>query len=214
MSFVTVTAKKAFVEAVLEEQAQVRAAQAAEVERRVAAEIARLRDAAEARGRAEGHEAREAELAETAAALDAAVAAVRDMAGQLAAPLARKEQEVGDLVMELAFLLARHMLGGAPGDKKSLQRLLTKMLAEASQERGPRQNILVRVNPVDHARLAGAFEGADVNLLADGAITAGGAKLEIFAADGDPLDQVEWDATIEGRAAAMRAALMLPEAGA
>ncbi|HYP63660.1 MAG TPA: hypothetical protein VEQ16_07215, partial [Acidocella sp.] len=47
-------------------------------------------------------------------------------------------------------------------------------------------------------------------LVADEKITPGGAVVEIITQDGDPVDKVEWDATLQGRLATIRTALGLP----
>ena len=49
------------------------------------------------------------------------------------------------------------------------------------------------------------------HLLPDAQITRGGTIVELIAAGGDPIDKIEWDATIESRLATVRAALGLDQ---
>jgi flagellar biosynthesis/type III secretory pathway protein FliH len=213
MSFVIRSRGKDFVQAVLAQDAASIAAQEAEISRRVRVEVNRLRTQAEAAGRAQGEaEAREA-MAPDAAALKTAIAALGAAWTQFAAPLAQKEHDLADLVTELSFLLARHITGvEAQTNPASLHGLVTRLIAEAAAERGPRQSLLLRLNPADHAHLSPLIPSETANLLADEKITQGGALVEIITPDGDPIDKIEWDATLTGRFTAIRDALSLPDA--
>lgn len=217
MSFVTVTRSrgKAFVQAVLAHDAASIAAQEAEISRRVRAEVNRLRMQAEAEGRAQGEsEARNA-LAPDAAALKTSIAALSEAWNQLAAPLAQKEHELAALVTELSFLLARHITGvEATTNPAGLQGLVTRLIAEAAAERGPRQTLLLRLNPADHAHLAPFIPAETAQLLADESIAQGGACIEIITPEGDPIDKIEWDATLKGRFTAIGDAISLPGSAA
>jgi flagellar biosynthesis/type III secretory pathway protein FliH len=212
MSFVTRSRGKDFVQAVLAQDAAIIAAQEAEISRRVRVEVTRQRAQAEAAGRAQGEaEAREA-MAPDAAALKTAIAALGAAWAQLAAPLAQKEHDLAGLVTELSFLLARHITGTeVQTNPASLQGLVTRLITEAAAERGPRQSLLLRLNPADHAHLSPLIPAGTANLLADEKIAQGGALVEIIAPDGDPIDKIEWDATLKGRFTAIRDALSLPD---
>jgi flagellar assembly protein FliH len=182
----------------------------AEIAREVAAEVARLRARAEAEGRAQGEAEARVALEAEAQALRQAVAALTDSARQLAAPLADKELDLADLVMDLAFELARHVIGvEVASSPASLRTLVTRLIQEAAIERGPKQSIVVRLNPEDHAVIEPMLMADNAHLLADSAIAQGGALVEIIAPNGDPIDKTEWDATIDSRMATMRAALAL-----
>ncbi len=188
-------------------------AAAEEVERRVGAEIALLRAAAEAEGRAVGEAAgHEAARAETASRAAPAIGALRAVLEQLDAPLRTREQEVAALVTDLAFELARHIVGvEVKADAASLRQLVERLLQEAAAERTPRQRIVVRLNPADHAVLEPLVQLEHGALRADPGLSRGGAMVELIAPEGDPLDRIEWDASLEARLAAMRAALGLRE---
>jgi flagellar assembly protein FliH len=183
----------------------------AEIAQQVQREVARLRAQAEAEGHAEGaEEGHRAAQAQAAAALESAVAALREAWTQLAAPLARKEHDLAELVTELSFALARHMVGvEVNANAESLETLVAQLIREAASERGPRQSIVVRLNPADHALLQPVTQIEEVHLLSDAAISRGGALVEIIAPDGDPVDKIEWDATIETRIASIQEALAL-----
>jgi flagellar assembly protein FliH len=177
----------------------------------VAATVARLRVQAEAEGRASGAAAgRQAAQAEASASLATAITALREAWSQLAAPLAQKEQDLAELVTDLSFELARHIVGvEVSANPDSLKALVAKLILEAAAERQPRQSIVVRLNPADHAVLTPVIELSDGHLMADTAIARGGAIVEIVAPSGDPNDKIEWDATIGARIENIRAALAL-----
>ncbi len=217
MSFVVVSRQrhKNFVQAVLSQDSAALAEQEAELNRRVRQEVARQRTRLEAEARAQAQQAAQATLAPELAALQTATAVLQSAAAQLTAPLAQKEQDLAALVTELGFLLARHILGvEAASHPAGLQNLVAKLLAEATLARGPRQRLLLRVNPADQAHLASHVPPEAADLLADECISQGGVRLELATPDGDPLDRVEWDATLESRLDAIRTALSTTGGGA
>nr|WP_246344177.1 FliH/SctL family protein [Acidocella aromatica] len=145
-------------------------------------------------------------------ALASAETALQTAAAQLSEPLAKKERDLAGLVTELAFLLARHIIGAEAGSNiEGLHILVTTLLEEAAAERGPRQTLQLRLNPADHAQIAPLIETQTVQLIADEKIAPGGAVAELSSPEGDPLNKIEWDATLQGRADAIRDALGLPE---
>jgi flagellar biosynthesis/type III secretory pathway protein FliH len=207
MSFVTISRNKAFVESVLSLDAAEIAAQEAEIARRVRQEVSKLREAAEAEARAAGEASIRIAMAPRAAALETAIAAMQEAAAQLTAPLAQKERDLAELSVELAFLLARHISLGTDVGQGGVQTLVTKLLDEAAAERGARQILRLRLNPADHLQLDGKFPPDSAQLVADEKIAPGGARVEIVTPDGDPVDKIEWDATLHGRLETIRAAL-------
>jgi flagellar assembly protein FliH len=213
MSFVTISRHKAFVQTVLSQDAAGIAAQEAEIARRVRQEVAKLREQAEAEARAAGEAAARAALAPREAVLASAITALGEAARQLAAPLAQKERDLAELAVELAFLLARHISLGAETSQAGLHGFVTKLLDEAAAERGARQILRLRLNPADQLQLDGKFAPDAAELIADDKIAQGGACIEILTPDGDPVDRIEWDATLHGRLETIRAALSLPKEG-
>lgn len=209
MSFVTISRNKTFVQHVLSQDAAEIAAQEAEIARRVRQEVAKLREAAEVEARAAGEASIRAAMAPRAAVLETAIAAVQEVAAQLAAPLAQKERDLAELSVELAYLLARHISLGAEASQNGLQTLITKLLDEAAAERGARQMLRLRLNPADQLQLDGKIPAETAQLVADDKIAPGGAMVEIVTPDGDPVDKVEWDATLHGRLETIRTALGL-----
>lgn len=202
---------KAFVSAVLTSEETDRTKRDAEIAQRVQQEVAQLREQAEADGRAQGEaEGRRAAQADGAAAIETAIAALRDAWTQLAAPLAQKEHDLAALVTDLSFELARHIVGvEVNANADSLKALVARLIQEAASERAPRQSIVVRLNPADHVLLAPFIQIENMHSLTDATISRGGALVEIIAPDGDPIDKIEWDATIESRIDSIRAALAL-----
>ncbi len=213
MSFVTASRGRAktFVQVVLAQDTANLAEAEAEIARRVRQEVARLREKTEADARAEAEAQIRAAMEPQSAALATAIAALGAAWAQLAAPLAQKERDLADLVTELSFLLARHITGvESQTNPASLQSLVTRLIAEAAAERGPRQSLLLRLNPADHAHLLPLIPAETASLLADETVAQGGALVEIIAPDGDPLDKIEWDASLASRLETIRAALALP----
>ncbi len=183
------------------------------IEERAEEQVRQLRGAAEAEGRARG-EAAARTLAESAPQRQAediatALQAFAAAAEQLTAPLARKERDLAALVVELGFSLARHLLGQEVSlNSQSIRGIVDALLAEAVEERSAGQGIIVRLNPTDHAVIAPHVEIDRVHMLADAQVARGGSLIELLAADGDPVNKVEWDATIETRLRELRLALL------
>jgi flagellar biosynthesis/type III secretory pathway protein FliH len=184
----------------------------AEADARIEHEVSRLRVKAEAEGRARGEaqSERAAQSAQAAhdAAIALAIAALDEAWQQLIAPLAQKEEAVAELVTELAFVLARHIVGLEIAlHPESVKSLVDGLVSEASRMRGAQQSIVIRLHPQDHALLAPCTQIEHAHLLADTQITRGGTIVELIAPGGDPIDKIEWDAAIETRLATVRAAL-------
>jgi flagellar assembly protein FliH len=212
MSFVIANRErgKNFVQAVLANEAAALAEKEAEINRRVRQEITKLRAAAEAEGHKAGYEAGLAAMEPEREAMTQAIRALREAYTQLATPLAEKQTDLAELVTDLSFTLATHIIGvEATSNPHALQTLLDKLLAEAAAERTPKQSLLVRLNPSDHVRIAPNLHIENTHLLPDAAISPGGAIAELFNPAGDPLDKIEWNATVEGRISAVRSALGL-----
>ncbi|OYV39357.1 MAG: hypothetical protein B7Z81_03440 [Acidocella sp. 20-61-6] len=199
VSFITISRRQTFVQAVLAQDAAQLAAQEAEIARRVRAELGRLRGQAKAEARAEAQARLEARLQEARAELAQAATATASALAQLAAPLAQVEHDLAGLVVELAFILARHIAGGPAPPAETLLALVTPLLAEAAAERTPRQRLTLRLNPADRALLAPLLPDPATLLAEDAAIAPGGARLELDAPDGDPQARIEWDATLKRR---------------
>lgn len=212
MSFVTVSRSrnKNFVQSVLAQDAAEIAAQEAEIQRRVRQEIAKLRETVTEEAKAAAEAFAQAEMMPKLIELNQALAAIAQAQAQLEAPLAQKEEDLAGLVLEMAFLLAKVIAGGESGlAREELGRLVASLLQEAAMERGPQQSIRLRLNPADAAALEGKMpEGPE--LVADAAITPGGAIVELLNEGADHLERTEWDATIEERLALIRGALSLP----
>jgi predicted secreted Zn-dependent protease len=191
----------------------------AETEARIAREVGRLGAKAEAEGRAraEAEAGRAAQVARAAqaaqeAAVALAVAALDAAWQQLIAPLAQKEEAIAELVTELAFVLARNIVGLEIAlHPDSVKPLVDGLVAEASRTRAAQQSIVIRLHPEDHALLAPCATIEHAHFLADTQIARGGTIVELIAPGGDPIDKVEWDATIESRLATVRAALGLDQ---
>ncbi|MGE4481062.1 FliH/SctL family protein [Acidocella sp.] len=211
MSFVTVSRQKSFVQTVLTPDTAEIAEREAEIQRRVKQEISKLRETTMAEAQKAGEAVALAAMLPKETRLAQTVAALEQASAQLAAPLAQKEQDLAGLVLEMAFLLARHIAGGESGDaRQELAALITPLLQEAATERGARQSIKLRLHPSDVPALESRLNLENILLTADDTIAPGGAMIELLTQNGDPLDRTLWDATLSNRLAALRAALALP----
>lgn len=141
-----------------------------------------------------------------------ALSALESACSQLSAPLAQREQDVAELVLDMAFQLACHVVGEhVTRDQAPLRSLVTKLLREASAEQTAQQRLILRLNPADISGLKDIPAGPDIDLVADASLSPGGAVVELIAKEGDQLDKAEWDARLESRLEALRKALLLPE---
>jgi len=185
-------------------------AQSADIAARVKREVERLRAQAESEARALGaQEGRAAAKAEAAAALDSALAALREARRQLETPLAGLEDDIAEMVTDLAFVLARHIIGvEVANSARSVRALVAQLVREAASERNPGQSIFVRLNPEDEKTMQGEDDPDIAGLIGDATISRGGAIVEIISS-GDQLERIEWDATIEARLAALHDGLAL-----
>lgn len=213
MSFIKIASTRRAAPAALSssELAEQQVAQNAEIERQVTEKVAALhvatlakaQDAAEAQSRAILN-TQTAQLTQTMAALNQAIT-------QLATPLAEKEQELADLVLDMAFQLARHIAGGESGHaREDLFTLVSGVLNEAGAERQPGQKLRLSLHPSDLEALRAQALACEADIQEDESLTPGGAVIELFGQSPDPLDTTLWDARLESRLAAARAALALP----
>ncbi len=191
----------------------------AEISQRVERELSKSRAKAEAEGRSAGLSAGRQEgwqagwqdgRREASDKMQSASAALCAAWSQLSDPLAQKEHDLAALVTDLAFELARHIVGSeVKASAAGLQKLVSDLIVEAANERKSGQTILVRLNPTDHAVIANMKDMEAINFLADTNITQGGAKVEILNPEGDRSGLPSWDATLEARVDAVRASLAL-----
>ncbi len=185
-----------------------------EIARRVRDEVNRIRAKVEAEAQLRGEADGRAKLVPEHTALASALMVLKETAGQLAAPLAGKEADLADLVTELAFILARHVIGVEVSVRpESLHALVSKVIAEAAAEKGPRQCLILRLNPDDYHYLRPLIAEETATLEASDTIARGGAVVEIVTPEGDPVNKVEWDATIRSRMETVREALTLAADG-
>lgn len=185
----------------------------AALEARVKTEVERLRQQAEAEGRRLGEEqGREAARLEAADSMRTAIAAMNSAARQLEAPLRDRELDIAEMVASLAFVLARHIVGTElKASSESVKLLVLQLVREAAAERNPHQSIVVRLNPSDLAAIAADELVENTRLIGDAQISRGGAFVEITSPNGDPIDKVEWDATVETRLTSIQEALAIQD---
>ena len=211
MSFVTSSRNRNFVQTVLAPDTAEIAARDAEIQRRVKQEVAKLRDTTMAEAKEAGEAAARAAMVPQHEKLARMLSLMEQGVDQFVAPLALKEQDLTELVLDMAFQLARHIAGGESGNARAeLAGLVKCLLKEAAAERGPRQTMRLHLHPSDIPALREQLPGEALALVPDDSITPGGALLELVAEDGDRLDKTEWDARLESRFTALRESLALP----
>jgi flagellar assembly protein FliH len=188
-------------------------ADSAAAETRIKAEIERLRQQAEAEGRSIGEaQGRQHARREAEADIRTAIAAINRATRQLEAPLRDREVDIAEMVASLAFVLARHVVGAElKANSESVKLLVQQLVREAAAERNPHQNIIVRLNPADLAAISADELVENTRLVADSQISRGGAFVEITSPAGDPIDKVEWDATVETRLTSIQQALSIQD---
>lgn len=189
------------------------AAYGPDIDSRVKAEVERLRQQAEAEGRRRGEEqGRQAARREAAEDIRSALAAMDSATRQLEAPLRDREVDIAEMVASLAFVLARHIVGAElKANSESVKLLVLQLVREAAAERNPHQSIVVRLNPADLAAIADDELVENTRLTGDPQISRGGAFVEITSPGGDPIDKVEWDATVETRLSSIQEALSIQD---
>lgn len=185
-----------------------------EIQRRVQQELEQLRPSVQAEGMAAAEAVARAALQPLEAQFQHALSALEKANAQLAAPLAQKEHYLADLVLDMAFQLARHIVGTqVTQDQAPLLDLVKKLLEEAGSERTAQQNLTLRLSASDLPFVKDRLARNDVILIADESLRPGDALVELAADNADPLDRTEWDARLESRFEGLRQAL-LPAAGA
>ncbi|WP_459696813.1 FliH/SctL family protein [Acidisoma sp. C75] len=174
--------------------------------------MAELRAVVEAEAEARGAATAEREATRLRLAqetqMEQAMRTIGAIQAELAAPLAQKERALADLVVDLGFRLARHLLLQEVSlSQASVQAVVERVLQQAVHERTHEQSIVVHAHPSDEAALAHLCQADRITLLADEAVQRGGARIELVTTDGDPINKVEWDAEIGSRLEELRQAL-------
>lgn len=167
-------------------------------------------DAGYEKGRAEAHEAaateRQTERSQLTAVLDA-----------LHHPIAAIRDEMVDSITEGALDLARRLVGEAlTVDATLIRDTLLRILDEAAAHNGPGARLQLRIAPRDREiteRLIENRRASDlsVDLIDDDKLARGDVQATLVHDNGDPANQVEWDARLETRWQTIRQALRNPQ---
>lgn len=180
-----------------------------EIQRRVRQELERLHQTTVDAATSAAEEAARTSVLSLEEQLRQALSALQAANTQLAVPLARKEQDLAELVLDMGFQLARHIIGEhVQQDQAPLLELVTKLLHEASAERTAQQDIIVRLHPSDLAVIQDKLPAIDIELIADTSLAPGDALVELAMKNGDLLDKAEWDARLETRLEAIHNVLL------
>lgn len=185
-----------------------------EIQRRVQLEIAQIRQATIEEAKLAGIQAANAAAHLLETELKQALSALKEASAQLVLPLARKEQELTELVLDMAFQLTRHMTGvQAAQDRETLSALITSLLHEAKAAQTPQQRLILRLHPSDISTLKDKLTETDLDLTADAGLSPGDAVVELVMVNGDPLDKTAWDARLQSRLEALHQALLPIDGG-
>ncbi len=181
------------------------------VNERLAQEINRIKAKAEADGYQSGVAKAEKELSVQVNLAKEACKILTDVQCQIGKPLERREAELADLVTELAFIVARHVVHEeVKTNRDSLRHLVEDLIVEASNECADPQMIVIKVCPSDADVIKSLVQEHGIRMDVDKTIEQGGAMLTIESTSGDPLNRYSWDATIASRMAAIGDKLSLP----
>lgn len=180
-----------------------------EVQRRVKAELDKLRQSTITEAKTAAEEAVRNAALPLEQQFQQALSALEDATAQLTTPLARKEQYLAELSLDMAFQLARHIIGvTVTQDREPLLTLLTDLLHEASAERMPQQSLTIRLHPADLSVIKEKLPETGFSFTADNSLSPGGALVELTQKNADPLDKTEWDARLESRLGIVQKALL------
>ena len=185
-----------------------------EIQRRVQLELEQRQQAAMAAAQDAAESAARAALKPLEQQLQQAVSALKTANTQLVHPLAQKEQDLAELVVDMAFQLARHIVGAQVAqDRAPLLKLVTGLLDEAGAERTPQQTLTIRLHPGDLPFIKDHLAQTEASLVADPTLNPGDALVELVLKNSDLLDKTEWDARLESRLETVARALLPPGKG-
>lgn len=159
-----------------------------------------------AAGRADGRAEREAGQAQLRAILEA-----------LHHPLDALRGEITDSISDGSLRLAQRLVGEALTIDPTLMRdTLNNILDEATAHNGPGARLQLRVAPGDREvteRLINNRRASDlpVDLINDEKLARGDVQATLVHDNGDPANQVEWDARLETRWQTIKQALSNPQ---
>lgn len=147
----------------------------------------------------------EAQLVDARANLEAATKA-------LAEPWKAMRGDIADAIVESAVHLARAMVGQLPDmDPVLMQRIVEEILDEASGMGGGGHAVRFRVHPANQPNVTHWTAACGAEVAADDRLGRADVLAEWVGKDGDPMNRIDWDASLEGRWRAIRRALGLAQ---
>lgn len=160
-------------------------------------------------GRQEGLEAAEQALKEHMAWEKAEIEVILSALMQ---PLKTLKNDIAESVIEGAQSLADLMVAcHIQADTDALNAVLSEILSEAAEMGGPGQKLLIRVSPDSRETIGALADEYGAELVADETLNAGDCRVTLAKDNGDPVNKIEWDATLRARWNAIRKALGLEE---
>lgn len=143
-------------------------------------------------------------------------AQLKALIAALVQPLEALRDDIADSVTEGAQTLARLIVDATLSlDTSLIRHTVTQILDEAAANKGPGARLRLRVAAADRPATEALIETrrADdlpVDIVEDDQLASGDVQATLLHDNGDPANQVEWDARLETRWETIRQALKTP----
>lgn len=154
-------------------------------------------------GRELGEQAMRAQLEQQRAQLEAVLQA-------LDAPLTTLKSDLAEAVAAGGLSLARFLVRGVlEADPQALTAVVSDIVDEAAQAGGPQHVLRIQVPPDGYDAVSAIADTHGAEVIVDQQLQPGDVSATLVKNNGDPVHQIEWDARLETRWQAIRAALGL-----
>lgn len=128
----------------------------------------------------------------------------------ITAPLTTLKTDLAEAVADGALRLARLLVRGVlEADPQALTTVVGNILDEAAEAGGPHHQLRIHVPPDALDAVSAIAESYGAQVIVDQQLNPGDVSATLVKNNGDPVHQIEWDARLETRWKAIRAALGL-----
>jgi flagellar biosynthesis/type III secretory pathway protein FliH len=203
MAFVRKSDRSDLLKTVVEAKDALSADNTAEIDRRVKAEVEKLRNAGYADGYAAGQEAAKLEIEAYRNRLANVEEALVSAVDELTAPIKSFEDVIEDIILKCAFRIVELCSLSGGSFQESGARVLEYIWHEVSGFSFAKR-VEIRLNPEDLAILAAEPRDANVHYIGDKTVLRGGVVVEVFGQSNDPFQNIGWDASIQAKLALIR----------
>lgn len=139
-------------------------------------------------------------------------AQIEALTSALTQPLKTLKGDIADAVTDAAVQLARVIVNQTVAvDPHALEGIVREILTEAEEANGNGHHLKLIVCPDMRASIESLARGHSVEVVADERLTQGDIRAVMTRDSGDPVNKIEWDATLENRWTAIKKALGLAE---